>query len=83
VGSCAHLKLQQALALSKSPLWPNCPARLPPGFLCLQAQSALQGLLPRAGGVANDYAGAIDVLEVLQVCDPLPQHHSMPALLAF
>ena len=32
----------------------------------LQAQSALQGLLPRAGGVAADYAGAIDVLEVLQ-----------------
>jgi hypothetical protein len=32
----------------------------------LQAQSALQGLLPRGGGVAADYAGAIDVLEVLQ-----------------
>ncbi|KAL4452640.1 hypothetical protein ABPG75_008302 [Micractinium tetrahymenae] len=31
-----------------------------------QAQSALQGLLPRSGGVAVDYAGAIDVLEVLQ-----------------
>ena len=34
--------------------------------MLLQAQSALQGLLPRAGGVAADYAGAIDVLEVLQ-----------------
>ncbi|PSC74274.1 vacuolar sorting-associated chloroplastic [Micractinium conductrix] len=31
-----------------------------------QAQSALQGLLPQSGGVAVDYAGAIDVLEVLQ-----------------
>ena len=29
-------------------------------------ESRLQGLLPRAGGVAADYAGAIDVLEVLQ-----------------
>jgi hypothetical protein len=32
----------------------------------LQAQGALQGLLPRSGGVAADYGGAIDVLEVLQ-----------------
>ena len=31
-----------------------------------QAQQALQGLLPQAGGVGVDYAGAIDVLEVLQ-----------------
>ncbi|KAL4854749.1 Histidinol-phosphate aminotransferase 2 [Chlorella vulgaris] len=31
-----------------------------------QAQGALQGLLPRSGGVAADYGGAIDVLEVLQ-----------------
>lgn len=31
-----------------------------------QAQAALQGLLPRSGGVAVDYAGAMDVLEVLQ-----------------
>ena len=38
----------------------------PPPAAVLQAQSALQGLLPRAGGVAADYAGAIDVLEVLQ-----------------
>ncbi len=50
-----------------------CPACLP---ACLQAQAALHDLLPRGGGgpggrgigggVAVDYAGAIDVLEVLQ-----------------
>ena len=32
----------------------------------MQAQSALQGLLPQGGSIAADYAGAIDVLEVLQ-----------------
>ena len=31
-----------------------------------QAQSALQGLLPCGDSMAADYAGAIDVLEVLQ-----------------
>lgn len=40
------------------------PAPFLPG---VQAQSALQGLLPQGGGIAADYAGAIDVLEVLQV----------------
>lgn len=40
---------------------------LPPALpSSLQAQSALQGLLPRSRGMAVDYAGAIDVLEVLQ-----------------
>lgn len=41
----------------------RCPALPLP---IVQAQSALQDLLPRSGGMAVDYAGAIDVLEVLQ-----------------
>lgn len=54
---------------------PCCPvttAQLPvahhllPHHPMAQAQSALQGLLPQGGGVSADYAGAIDVLEVLQ-----------------
>ena len=43
--------------MTKRPRHPPC---------VVQAQSALQGLLPQAGGIAADYAGAIDVLEVLQ-----------------
>ena len=32
----------------------------------VQAQVALQALLPEGGGLSSDYAGVIDVLEVLQ-----------------
>ena len=44
----------------------TCDPLPPPQPTYQQAQSARQGQLPRSRGVAVDYAGAIDVLEVLQ-----------------